>query len=152
MLYIQPAESTQVKGYSLGTVLSPLKAIKLDLNDGISPAEEEYRLNYYDLYPTINSDGENILDQSDQGFKDDYDYIGTLSSPLPAGTNLVESTKFYRSINVEYRNIQAAAPWNLTACATVNCDVMLVTSTVQWKDGNVTHQMLLSSALSRYKK
>ena len=136
-------------GYTLGDKLGAATSAKLDLNDGVGPAERNYVLSYFDLNPAENSDG---VDKKDSGNKvailDDYDFIGSFYG----GSEKVDDSKFYRSIEVDYKNIAVASPWTVTPAASPDtADMMIVISTVQWKDGPTVHQAKLSSALSRYK-
>lgn len=150
---IAPADVqiTSNQGYALGDVLGLLESIKLNLNDGISHAEEVYRLKYWDL--DVDVDTDNLDTNGDgNGKNDDRDYLGTSY----AGATFVENTKFYRSINIVYKTIGAAPLYGLVpavgSTTPVLADLMHVYSTVQWMDGGVMHQIQLTSALSRYKK
>lgn len=137
-------------GYSLGDALSARHATKLDLSDGITAADENYRLKYFDLNTGVDSDGE---DKDDSGGKakeaDDYDFIGSFYGAEAS----VDDTKFFRRIGVEYYTIGAGPGWALTGPGVLpqNADMMMVSSTVVWLDANVVHQINLKSALTRYK-
>lgn len=147
------AETTATTGYSLGLDASSNNTLTLlakPLNLlGTDAIEEGYRLNYFDLNNAVNSDN---LDRTDSaslpGTQDDYDYIG---SAYP-GHTVVDKTKFYRSIEVQYKSIAIASPWTVTPAASPGvADMMVVTSTVDWLDSGVQHEVKLSSALTRYK-
>ncbi len=154
---IAPADVqiTSNQGYALGDVLGQMESIKLNLNDGISPAEEVYRLKYWDLDADVDSDNNNLDINGDGNWKnDDRDYLGTFYTG--AGATFVENTKFYRSINIVYKTINpvtwAQSPWPNGPVVAGQPDLMQVYSTVQWMDGAVMHQIQLTSALSQYKK
>jgi len=137
------------KGYSLGDKLGMAVGTKLDLSDGVGVTEKNYILGYFDLNTLEDSDG---VEKKDSGNKsnllDDYDFIGSFYG----ASTKVDDSKFYRSIEVDYKNIAATSPWTVTpAVSPDTADMMVVTSTVQWKDGPTVHQAKLSSALSRYK-
>lgn len=130
------------KGFSLGTSLSTAITPKLSLSDGISlPAEAGYLISYWDT---------NAADtEVDGNPNNDKDIMA--SSPVTGGTIGI-ATKYYRSIEVQYNTIAAAAPWGLTPTTDPKAaDMMIVTSRVEWQDGSVVHRVSLSSALSRYK-
>lgn len=144
--------TTDSSGYALGmdadgqnTLIFVTKA--LDLTDGTDNDEEKYRLNYFDLNPSVNADD---VDRGyGNGKKDAYDYIGSgFGAAAP-----VDKTKFYRSIQVKYGTIAGSSPWTTTigAAPAVTADIMEITSTVVWMDSGVQHQANLSSALTRYK-
>ncbi len=121
-------------GYALGQKIGNRIATKLDLADGVVADEEQYRLHYYDLDPTKEAD--------------DFDYIAS-GNPPPAA---VASSKFYRSINIDYKTIGPAPTWTIGETADpALADLMMVSSKVQWKDGGTVHQVVLSSALTRYR-
>jgi Tfp pilus assembly protein PilV len=144
------AQAAGTSGYALGNTLSTTATgIKLDLSNGVAGAEADYLLKYFDLNTLVNSDG---INKNDIGGKpateDDYDFIGSFYDALVR----IDNSKFYRSIEVDYKNIGATAPWAVTpAVSPATADMMVVTSTVQWADGAAIHQVKLSSALSRYK-
>jgi Tfp pilus assembly protein PilV len=148
---IQPADITTTTndGFALGDILSNNTNVKLNLSDGILPAEETaYRLKYFDLDINVDSDGLDINNDGN-GKNDDRDFIGTFYP----GAAFVENTKFYRSINLVYKQLNPNPNYNQlgTVGPTVG-DLMQVYSTVQWMDGGIMHQIQLTSALSRYKK
>ena len=133
-------------GYALGTTLSDKQTPQLDLSNG---DDAVYLLKYYDLNPLEDSDG---IDRKDSGnlpgVRDDYDYVATSH---PSGT-FVDNSKFYRSINIDYKTITAGSPWTIGETADpAAADMMMVSSKVQWKDGGTVHQVVLSSALTRYR-
>jgi hypothetical protein len=144
------AKAVGIDGYALGDQLGVTAVgAKLDLNDGVTGNEKNYVLSYFDLNPAIDSDVVDKKDLQNKGaMLDDYDFIGSFY-----GTSTkVDDSKFYRSIEVDYKNILATAPWTVSPAANPEtADMMVVTSTVQWKDGPTVHQAKLSSALSRYK-
>lgn len=133
-------------GYALGTALSARLTPQLDLSNG---DDAVYLLKYYDLNPLEDSDG---IDRKDSGnlpdVQDDYDYVATSH---PSGT-FVDNSKFYRSINIDYKTIGPAPTWTIGETADpAAADMMMVSSKVQWKDGGTVHQVVLSSALTRYR-
>lgn len=137
-------------GYALGDVLgATVIGDKLDLSDGVSTGEQGYRLKYFDL--NINEDSDN-LDRKDgknlSKVADDYDFVGSFYGI----SNSVDESKFYRSIEVDYKQMATEPPWNITEpTGPANANIMEVTSTVQWKEGPTVHQAKLTSKLSRYK-
>jgi type II secretory pathway pseudopilin PulG len=137
---------TTDSGYALGTVLSARLTPQLDLSNG---DDAVYLLKYYDLNSLEDSDG---IDRKDSGnlldVQDDYDYVTTSH---PSGT-FVDNSKFYRSINIDYKTIGPAPTWTIGETADpATADMMMVSSKVQWKDGGTVHQVVLSSALTRYR-
>lgn len=140
LLEASPSDS----GYPLGNVLGGRVGTKLDLTDGSS--DEAYRMKYFDLNITENSDGKDRQISGLNEKSDDYDFLGTTGSGA-----FVANSKFYRAINIDYFNINPTSPWARGAVAGPVADMMIVTSTVQWQDGGVTHTIKLSSALTRYK-
>jgi len=146
--------TTATSGYALGmdassnnTLIATAKA--LDLTDGTDAVEEKYRMSYFDLDNSTDSDGIDRADSASLGAKlDDYDYIGSGYT----GHTVVDKSKFYRSIEVQYKTIAASSPWGLSAAGSPSvADLMVVTSTVDWMDGAAQHQVKLSSSLTRYK-
>jgi len=139
---------SEVKGYALGDAMSGLITAKLDLNDGTDAAEEKYRIKYFDL-TSINSDGLDISDPGNlPGEGDDYDFMGSFYAVLSD----VDSSRYYRRINIDYKNIASTSPWAISETTDpAAADMMVVTSTVQWKDSGIVHQVQLSSALTRYR-
>ena len=131
-------------GYALGDTLSNVGA-KLDLSDGTS--DEAFRIKYFDLTPAEDTDNWDRPPTTGDEKTDDYDFMGTSHT---SGTTVTD-TKFYRSINVDYMDIGTSPLWARTDVAGPSADMMIVTSTVQWRDGGITHQIKLSSALTRYK-
>lgn len=133
-------------GYYLGTVLSARQTPQLDLSNG---DDAVYLLKYYDLDPLDDSDGTNRKDSGNlPAEQDDYDYI---ASSHPSGT-FVDNSKFYRSINIDYKTIASTSPWTVGETSDpALADLMMVSSKVQWKDGGTVHQVVLSSALTRYR-
>lgn len=147
---IQPADITVNDGYTLGDRLSLTgTSTKLNLADG--GLDAAYQLKYWDLNSAVDSDGLDIKADGN-GKDDDRDFIGSFYDG--AGETFVENTKFYRGINLVYKQINPNPNYNQilgTVGATVG-DLMQVYSTVQWMDGGIMHQIQLTSALSRYKK
>ncbi|MCC7432148.1 prepilin-type N-terminal cleavage/methylation domain-containing protein [Candidatus Peregrinibacteria bacterium] len=148
------AEAVTDGGYALGFDSTDKIGSKigkvLNLSDGIDPLEMGYAINYYDIDTTVDSDG---LDRNGNGnYKDDdLDYQGSFFAN-PAAATPVGSTRFYRSISVEYKTIGSGPGWVLSGPTTPDlADVMLVTSNVEWADGSIVHRVKLTSALSSYK-
>ncbi len=138
-------------GYALGDVLgAAVIGGKLDLSDGVSAIEQGYRLKYFDLNASEDSDK---LERKDSGGRpreaDDYDFVGSFYG---ASSSAVDESKFYRSIEVDYKKMATDQPWGVTELTDSNdANIMEVTSTVQWKEGPTVHQAKLTSKLSRYK-
>jgi type II secretory pathway pseudopilin PulG len=142
-------------GYALGfenidKIGSKINTV-LNLSDGLSPTETAYAINYYDIDTAVDSDG---LDRNNNGNNndDDLDYMGSFfANPgpaLPVGT-----TRFYRSISIEYKTIGSGPGWSLNGPTTPDAaDLMLVTSKVEWADGSIIHNVKLTSALASYKQ
>lgn len=144
------AQAAVTDGYTLGDTLSAAPVgVKLDISDGIAGAEANYLLKYFDLNGAVDSDGINKNDSTSKpATQDDYDFTGSFYGVIAK----VDDSKFYRSVEVDYKSIAATTPWTVSPAASPStADMMIVTSTVQWKDGPTVHQVKLSSALSRYK-
>ena len=143
-LLIEANSESNTGGYALGLNLSSIIPQKLDLSDGITGAESNYQVNYYDLDITNDSNNDGIKNN-------DQDIMA--SDLSGAGIELVVKTKYYRSIEISYKNINAP-DWSLTDAPSPveqTADLMIVTSKVQWQDSNITHEIKISSALSKYK-
>lgn len=147
-------EAVSDGGYALGfesvdKIGSKINKV-LNLSDGIDAAEAGYAIKYFDIDTTVDSDG---LDRNNNGnFKDDdLDYQGSFFAN-PGVATAVDTTRFYRSISIEYKTIGAGPSWTLSGPTTPDlADVMLVTSNVEWADGSIVHRVKLTSALSSYK-
>jgi type II secretory pathway pseudopilin PulG len=139
---IQPADITTNNGYTLGDQLSPTgTSTMLNLADGL---DSVYVLKYWDLNSSVDSDGLDI--NNDGNWKnDDRDFIGTFYAG--PGATYVEDTKFYRSINLVYKQLSQNYPYNqIATVGPTTGDLMQIYSTVQWMDGGIMHQIQLTSA------
>lgn len=136
--------------YALGFTLSPMYSVDLDVSNGISAADQNYQLSYYDYDPSEDANGDTIVDN-------DREFVG---SNGPGGSAVaLESTqpvrtKFYRSIQIIYKTandgdgelVDPGSP------VEVNGNIMVIVSKVQWQvQGGQWHQIILNSALSKYK-
>lgn len=136
--------------YALGYTLSAVHATDLDVADGISANDQDYRLSYYDYDPGNDANGDTINDN-------DREFVGSNGPGGSAialdGTNPVH-TKFYRSIQVIYKTANDVDGELVDPIAPVkeNGNIMLIVAKVQWQvQGGQWHQIILSSALSKYK-
>ncbi|MBD3270555.1 hypothetical protein GF376_03440 [Candidatus Peregrinibacteria bacterium] len=114
--------------YSLTETLEE-QSDTLDLEDG---TDDAFRIRRYD----INSDG--VADFSRSGVE----------------SGALDSTKYYRSISIEYKNVSYDESNNLYTTSTSNFDVantMIVTSKVQWFGNDRVNTIELQSALSQYR-
>jgi len=143
---LQPAPTNY--GYALGDQLSTVVYNPgADLTDGVGQ-DSFFQLKYFDLDPTINSD--NIGNKTD-----DKDYIGSFYTG--AGVTESGSTKYYRSIQLEFRAYSplpmppSLSPWPTVAALPPVADIMIVRSIVQWHEATITHTITLSTSLSRYR-
>lgn len=139
-----PATNT-TNGMILGDVLNPLPVTPpLNLANGV---DNVYILKNFDLNPLENSDNEYKQIGALTDKNDDYDFIGSFKA---AGT-FVDNTKFYRSINIDYKLI-SGPPYTIGPASPTTANLMVVTSTVQWLGARkVTHKVVLTSLLASYK-
>lgn len=107
-----------------------------------SPAgNDSYRLGYYDINISVDSDGLG-------GINDDHDVLATKGIPsLPMGVASSGDSPYYRMINVSY-----ASGGTCDTSTGENCEEMDVTSTVQWRSQAVTHKVVISGKLTDYQK
>jgi type II secretory pathway pseudopilin PulG len=141
-------ETTGTSGYALGDELGQKIASPLDFDDLLD--DEAYRLKYFDLDLSEDSDGLNRDGDEDAG-DDDYDFVGTTHSS--GASAVVEDTKFFRRIGIEYYTIGDTPGWLLSAPGVppLTADLMMISSTVQWEEPGNDHQITLRSALASYK-
>jgi prepilin-type N-terminal cleavage/methylation domain-containing protein len=136
--------------YALGYTLSSVYGTDLNVADGISANDENYRLSYYDYDPGADANGDTINDN-------DREFVGSNGPGGSAialdGTEEVH-TKFYRSIQVVYKtaNDVDGELVDPTTPVKENGNIMMIVAKVQWQvQGGQWHQITLSSALSKYK-
>lgn len=146
------AATDATKAYALGLNASAMTnltmvAAPLSLSGGVTPSVAPYQLNYYDLSPTVDSDGTNRGIAGLTNLTDDYDYMGSGYT----GQTAVNPTRFYRSINVTYFKLDGTTWVASPEGSPTAADMMVITSTVYWLDASTVNKIQLNSALTRYK-
>ncbi|MGL5830761.1 MAG: type IV pilus modification PilV family protein [Candidatus Altimarinota bacterium] len=136
--------------YALGYTLSTVNPVDLNVYDGISANDETYLLSYYDYLPTADADGDTVIDN-------DREFVGSNGpggSAIALDDGVPVNTKFYRSVRVIYKTANDVDGELVDPSAPVkeNGNIMMIISKVQWRvQGGQSHQIILSSALSKYK-
>ncbi len=128
--------------YLLAEKLVSKTGADLDIGDdqGVDGQDAAFRLAYYDINKTIDSDG-------DGEKENDLDMI--LGQDSSNSYTKVTDAQFYRSINLEYKAINDAGA--ITDSDWDAGNMMVITVKVQWRSFGRVQTIELSSALSRYR-
>ncbi len=138
------AKTTNPKqGFALGSSLSEALDAKLDLSDGASSGENEYLIYYWDKDNSVDSDGDN----------DKTNDKDIMASESVTGATQGDATKYYRSVEVQYKKISTDANGvvTMTDSDSTEANAMIVVCRVQWLDGPTVHEIRLGSTLLSYK-
>ena len=129
-----------LQGYGLGGWLSDAIQTKLDLSDGASSSENAYLIYYWDKDNSVDSDGDN----------DKTNDKDIMASESVTGATQGDATKYYRSVEVQYKKINLQNG-NVEESNPTEANAMIVVCRVQWLDGPTVHEIRLGSTLLSYK-